>query len=491
MFKVNRWLSEDVHMPHADPEAEEFWHIWCKGEKGTQPDRKQAKALVGSPVRSDGARVGPDGQPAYCIPGVPAKFGFGHQDSWAKVEMTTGADTPRQRRRAAHLIRHIRFYLPDLPPASKVMYDELTPQQQTQVFELRRYHVSVGLFNASLNQTRWWITILILLPFVLVFGVYAAGLERVPLTGRWRIILLTPEEEDTISTSLAGANWYRSVINLLTTAERPAPPILPYDDWRWRWVEGVLRRLETAALIECGEQAQENASAAGIPTARYPLKPRPRVSSLLHSCLPGSEPNSGTEHLEIGPPYSLMIMEKDERNAFSYGFGGKGAGGIVVYTGLLDSILKEDQSDMTTINEQPNQRSPGLLSRLFGGTSPRPAFVAPTEAQTLHLACVLSHEMGHLLLSHHLETLSQQQVLWPSVLGLSMDLLRAFIWPFTLVASLDHIESQLIPRFLLGPTVNDALANVGRTSADELSDRYGQIGFQWKHEYEADLAGLR
>lgn len=45
--------------------------------------------------------------------------------------------------------------------------------------------------------------------------------------------------------------------------------------------------------------------------------------------------------------------------------------------------------------------------------------------------------------------------------------------------------------FFLGPTVNDALASVGRTSAVEMSERYGQIGFQYKHEYEADLAGLR
>ena len=43
----------------------------------------------------------------------------------------------------------------------------------------------------------------------------------------------------------------------------------------------------------------------------------------------------------------------------------------------------------------------------------------------------------------------------------------------------------------LGPTVNDALANMGRTSSEELADMYGEIGFQWKHEYEADLAGLR
>jgi hypothetical protein len=32
---------------------------------------------------------------------------------------------------------------------------------------------------------------------------------------------------------------------------------------------------------------------------------------------------------------------------------------------------------------------------------------------------------------------------------------------------------------------------VGRTSTEELADRYGEVGFQWKHEYEADLAGLR
>lgn len=46
-------------------------------------------------------------------------------------------------------------------------------------------------------------------------------------------------------------------------------------------------------------------------------------------------------------------------------------------------------------------------------------------------------------------------------------------------------------RFFLGPTVNDALANVGKTSVSELADRYGEIGFQWKHEYEADFAGIR
>ena len=43
----------------------------------------------------------------------------------------------------------------------------------------------------------------------------------------------------------------------------------------------------------------------------------------------------------------------------------------------------------------------------------------------------------------------------------------------------------------LGPAVNDALASMGRTGTEELANRYGEIGFQWKHEYEADLVGLR
>lgn len=43
----------------------------------------------------------------------------------------------------------------------------------------------------------------------------------------------------------------------------------------------------------------------------------------------------------------------------------------------------------------------------------------------------------------------------------------------------------------LGPTVNDALANIGRVGTEELSNRYGHIGFEFKHEFEADFAALR
>ena len=106
---------------------------------------------------------------------------------------------------------------------------------------------------------------------------------------------------------------------------------------------------------------------------------------------------------------------------------------MVLYTGLLDQILSSGP-----VQEPPNpQTSSNGVGGLFSGLFSSPknliakSTTQPTEQQTLQLASVLAHEMGHLILSHHLETLSQQQVLWPSVLGLGLDLTRAFIWPIT------------------------------------------------------------
>lgn len=45
--------------------------------------------------------------------------------------------------------------------------------------------------------------------------------------------------------------------------------------------------------------------------------------------------------------------------------------------------------------------------------------------------------------------------------------------------------------FFLGPTVNDALANLGHTATEEVTQRYGHAGFEYMHEYEADLVALR
>lgn len=416
---MSRWLEDGNPPPETTEEAEEFFLMWCRGEKEKRISQEESEQLLkAEPVECGGLRL-PDGRIVHQI--KPPKGLRPRSESSDK--------------RLAQYMRKTAFFLPPLPPASVRFFDDFSLEEQQQIQRLRTHWIGVRMFKDRLKLGRVLVVLLFGLPIVLLAGVWIAALERTPLTGRWRLILLTPEEEDHISKALSGQNWYKSVLNLLTTPEAPAPAVVPLDDWRWQWVATTLRRLEAvvvneAARIDSTGDAHATcplpAPYSGIPTppsTGYPIKPRPRMSCMIHSALPGGDKSTGQEHLELGPPYSLLLMEKNERNAFSYGFGGKGAGGIVVYTGLLDEILREGVPDANANVQQ------GFWSSLLG-SSPRPRR-QPTEQQTLHLACVLAHEMGHLLLSHHLETLSQQQVLWPSVLGLTVDLTRAFIWPLT------------------------------------------------------------
>jgi Zn-dependent protease with chaperone function len=407
--------------------------MWCDGEKFIQLNNDDAREVLHGELQVDGTIKDAKGRIAYG-PGNPLFERGRRAEKYKKyldpAVLRSDPDMRKSQWKQLGFIKASRFFMPPLPQSAERYYAELDPKVRDEVDQLRCYWASLRGFKDKLRMSRWVMMTFFILPGALLLGVYTASLERTPFTGRWRIILLTPDEEDKISTSLAGPNWYTSVINLLTTAEAPAPPVVPLNDWRWAWVRGVLHQLEKAVV----RAAEENAagqpttwpdSLEAIPTpSKYPLRPRPRLMSHLHSSLPGGEPKSGKEHLELGPPYSLLLMQKDERNAFSYGFGGKGAGGVVVFTGLLDDILRHGRAEEVT----PEPR--GFFGALFGST-PVPKRAEPTEEQTLHLACVLAHEMGHLLLSHHLETLSQQQVLWPSMLGFSMDLIRAFIWPFT------------------------------------------------------------
>ena len=432
--RISKWLADEGRKPTACPEAEEFWLMWCDGEKYIRLTNDDARDVLQGELLPDGSVRDQKGRIAWG-PDNPLFERGRRAEKYRKyldpAVLRTDPDTRNNQWKQLSYIKSSRYYMPPLPEASERYYAELDPKVREEVDQLRRYWVSLRGFKDKLRMSRWIMMTFFILPGILLLGVYIAALERTPFTGRWRIILLTPDEEDSISTSLAGPNWYTSVINLLTTAEAPAPPIVPLSDWRWSWTQSVLLRLEQGVV----SAAQENA--AGRPTtwpesletipppSKYPLRPRPRLMSHLHSSLPGGERSSGKEHLELGPPYSLLLMQKDERNAFSYGFGGKGAGGVVVFTGLLDDILRHGQEE-----EAPQVEPRGFFGSLFGGT-PVVRRQEPTEEQTLHLACVLAHEMGHLLLSHHLETFSQQQVLWPSLLGFSMDLVRAFIWPFT------------------------------------------------------------
>jgi hypothetical protein len=204
-------------------------------------------------------------------------------------------------------------------------------------------------------------------PVVLFWVSILASLERTPLTGRyaplatsnapsqfliklhdrWRTILLSPEEEDEIATSLANGGWYAAVREIIS--QEGAASIIPASDWRYRWVESVLRQLEgTIALIQ-NEQHRDFWPADPAhpfpPPADFPLRGRPRASEYLHhlcesmvskSKHPPPPPAAGA----LGAPYSLMLVDDPAScNAFSYGFGPDGAGGIVVYSGFIDEIL--------------------------------------------------------------------------------------------------------------------------------------------------------
>ncbi|KAH9178179.1 hypothetical protein EDB89DRAFT_2111821 [Lactarius sanguifluus] len=303
---------------------------------------------------------------------------------------------------------------------------------------------------------------LIFTPCILFWAAVVASLERTPLTGRWRLILLSPEEEDTIATQLAGSGWYQAVGEIIS--KHGSPKIVPPSDWRYIWVKDTLRTLE-AAIPKLGDEKslapvwleRGNGDVPLPPPAKYPLRPRPRAAEYVP-----------------GPPYSLIVIDDpDSRNAFSYGFGPDGAGGVVVFSGFLDNILSKHNLGPPASASTPPDTS--LLHRLFGGLfaspSPPPVQYHPTPEQTTDLAILLAHELSHLILSHHLETLSSVTIFVPGVISLASDLIRALVFPITM---------------LLGPFVNDAFADLGKAGSLELS-RLGDYCTSMRQEIEADV----
>ncbi|RPD59975.1 hypothetical protein L226DRAFT_534917 [Lentinus tigrinus ALCF2SS1-7] len=331
----------------------------------------------------------------------------------------------------------------------------------------------------NLRTRTIWFHILVLTPILLYWATIVASLERTPLTGRWRVILLSPEEEDEIAAQLAGPGWYRAVGEILT-AGGASPQIIPPSDWRLQWVRDTLRRLESVIPTLAREQELcpdwMDCGPDDIPLpppADYPLRPRPRASEQLHrfaemSCARRYPPAA---HAIAGPPYSLLLVDRpDSSNAFSYGFGPDGGGGIVVFSGFIDEVLSKYPPQAPP--EPPPQ---SFWARLFGIRPAAPPHPIPSPEQTAELATLLAHELAHLVLSHHIETLSSGSIVWPSVMSIVTDALRAFLFPFTM---------------LFGPFINDALAGMWKVGAGEISQLQEYCTSQ-KQEVEADVVSIR
>jgi len=300
----------------------------------------------------------------------------------------------------------------------------------------------------------------------------------------------------------------------------------------WRHLESVVPLLQADAeevrkVFEQRAQDEVYNQEAAIPyplPSKYALLPRPRATTLLHALAPsmsdmteaeasvllappyttGGHKSSEVDHSQpadklvpqdppahtlLGPPYSVLLVEKPmSANAFSYGFGPGGAGGVVVYSGFVDEILRKTQPGATA--PVPPFPPPslynafGLFSAFTTPSTPRndaplptvvPANYTPTAEQTNLLAILLAHEMAHLVLSHHLETLSSNSILVPTVVGMFSDLARTLAFPFTMI---------------FGPFVNDALFEVSKLGTGEVvksSEACRVKGL----EIEADLVGAR
>ncbi|KAJ8072510.1 hypothetical protein PM082_016069 [Marasmius tenuissimus] len=321
--------------------------------------------------------------------------------------------------------------------------------------------------------------ILLSIPAFLFWATIVASMERTPITGRWRLIILSPEEEEEIATTLAGPGWYNAVSEIL--AQEGPVRLIPTNDWRYVWVRDTLRQLEDTIPILVRERelcpewlASSPQDRPLPPPAEYPLRPRPRASEYLRSfCEAMSERHHPpVAHTVPGPPYNVLLVEKpDALNAFSYGFGPNGGGGIVVYSGFLDDIFSRIPQEYPK-SSQPQSWWSSIFGSVFSSTSPRPV---PTKEQTAELAILLAHELSHLILSHHLETLSSGTVIVPGTISVFSDILRVLIFPITMV---------------FGPFVNDAIAQLGKIGSGELV-KVGDYCTSMKQEIEADVVSAR
>jgi len=86
---------------------------------------------------------------------------------------------------------------------------------------LENLHKHMQSSISFINVALWG---LLIVPGALFAATLLASLERTPVTGRWRLILLSPEEERGVAADLAGDGWRDAVANILTEGETTPLP---------------------------------------------------------------------------------------------------------------------------------------------------------------------------------------------------------------------------------------------------------------------------
>lgn len=378
------------------------------------------------------------------------------------------------------------------------------------------------------------------LPFVMLAAVLVASLERTPITGRWRLLLLnekeeqdivnrvfevgaTPVSEPAVARAQAGAagggvatgaarDWLTIMRAVLGEEDTPEGTLLggkvldSRTDWRARLVEDILDKLETnlpnlahvddSAMLPSRAGATADGPNTSIlpPPLRYPLASSGRT-------------------VHLSRRNSVLVIERPESNAFSFGFYGcvdePQPGVIIVFTGAIDEIMKaggakehmgplELQAAQAKAYEQhagvlaaTKEEEPSWLRAFFGSIVPTSATPVPmlnnasqvvvpvSKEQEEALAVLLAHELAHLVLSHTIESYASTTLLWPQLEKLGWDMLRVFIYPVTA---------------LLGPFVQDAISatvKVGMEESGGLLPALTSSCESRQMEHEADIVALR
>ncbi|GAA5865711.1 hypothetical protein JCM8547_002755 [Rhodosporidiobolus lusitaniae] len=394
--------------------------------------------------------------------------------------------------------------------------------------------------------------LLLAAPVVLLGLVALASLERTPVTGRWRVVMLSPAEEaDLVAGVLSSSSpssspttsplsshylsppsslspadfttaegtsrdWVSILRRVLTLPDEglSAPlsdgsvrrvllggEVLDQRDWRVRWAEAVLRALEKGGEVALVGAGGGGTGAGGVPSpppTGFPLEPRMNGNGegkqqgwkeelLLakHLSTDGNDsPSSTAAEGKLKVEYDLLVIDRPDANAFSFGFGpdyappgveGESGGGrrgvIVLYTGFIDEILSSSSSP--TPSRSSSSSSPNRLQHFLTPST------LPSQSQTKALAVLLSHELAHLCLDHTLEAYASTSLVVPHLMRLGSDLLRTALYPLT---------------FVFGPFLNDAL---GKTLHEGAQDGFGVVGravnscASRKLEGEADRVALR
>lgn len=369
------------------------------------------------------------------------------------------------------------------------------------------------LATGAAIATPYWATFLkylcrgaLALPFVLLAAVLLAAIERTPITGRLRLLLLNQEEErdivnkvleiGAIETSAAGSiQEQRDWISIMRAVlgEESAPEgtllggkVLDPSDGRVHLVQRVLDKLELGVPALNLARADSSLEIEP-PNLAYPLKDSARCSY-------------------IQSHNAVLVIDRPESNAFSFGFYGSvdepQPGVIIVFTGAIDEIMsvgphgstKNPARSLTNLQEDiayEGVHEPSWLRSFFGSIlSPaqaehqrrRISIPSITQEQEEGLAVLLAHELAHLVLSHTIESYANTALLWPQLEKLGWDMLRAFIYPVTAI---------------LGPFVQDAISATVKVGIEESAQGRGLLPAltssceSKKMEFEADTVALR